>query len=90
MRKRARERDGEVGELGDGGRFEGGREEKKECSVTDSSGHINFFSDLQKGVRISEHYTLTQLSSGAVCVYGISRSLCVVCTRRSFVVCACG
>ena len=59
MRKRARERDGEVGELGDGGRCEGGREEKKECSVTDSSGHINFFSDLQKGVRISE-------SSGAV------------------------
>ena len=31
---------------------EGEGEEREECSVTDASGHINFFTDLQKGVRM--------------------------------------
>lgn len=59
MRKRARERDGDDEDGGSWGR-ERGREgesrkqQKRECSVTDTSGHINFFTDLQKGVRISK------------------------------------
>lgn len=59
MRKRARERDGveEGEEEGEGGGWrERGRKEKKgECSVTDTTGHINFFTDLQKGVRALYH-----------------------------------
>ena len=59
MRKRARERDGEEdegwerGERGRRGRDkgEGRKQRREECSVTDASGHINFFTDLQKGVR---------------------------------------
>ena len=30
---------------------EGRKQRREECSVTDASGHINFFTDLQKGVR---------------------------------------
>ena len=59
LKKRARDRDGEEGEerwnergrgRGRGGRG-GAKERRRECSVTDASGHINFFTDLQKGVR---------------------------------------
>ena len=55
MRKRAREKDSvEEEEEERGGRRERGRKEKREeCSVTDASGHINFFTDLQKGVRMT-------------------------------------
>ena len=55
MRKRARLRDGEeeadTQEGARGREGEGKKQRKKECSVTDASGHINFFTDLQKGVR---------------------------------------
>ena len=54
MKKRARERDeGEERREERGGREGDGRKQRrKECSVTDASGHINFFTDVQKGVRI--------------------------------------
>ena len=59
MRKRAREREGveEGEEEGEGGgwRERGRKEKKEECSVTDTTGHINFFTDLQKGVRALYH-----------------------------------
>ena len=72
LRKRARDRDGGESEerwdhrgrgrgRGRGGtRGEGGsrKERRKECSVTDASGHINFFTDLQKGVRLSKPPTI--------------------------------
>lgn len=55
MRKRARLRDGEeeevVQERARGREGESKKQKRKECSVTDPSGHINFFTDLQKGVR---------------------------------------
>ena len=59
MRKRARERDGEEDEGWErerrgrdkGREGEGRKQRREECSVTDASGHINFFTDLQKGVR---------------------------------------
>ena len=67
MRKRARARDrededGEDSGLGREKEREGGsRKQRRECSVTDASGHINFFSDLQKGVRISKHLYILPL-----------------------------
>ena len=52
MRKRAREKDGVEQEERGGGKERGRKEKREECSVTDASGHINFFTDLQKGVRM--------------------------------------
>ncbi|CAI8010282.1 Leukocyte receptor cluster member 1 homolog [Geodia barretti] len=50
MRKRAREKDGVEEEERGGGKERGRKEKREECSVTDASGHINFFTDLQKGI----------------------------------------
>ena len=56
MRKRARARDGMEEEDSELER-ETAKKDKDECSVTDSSGHINFFADLQKGVRAKVKYS---------------------------------
>ena len=52
MRKRARERDDDEFTGGKEGGKKARRDEKKlkDTPVTESSGHINFFMDIQKGV----------------------------------------
>ena len=76
MRKRAHERDGEEDEGWEGGRGrgrgrrregEGRKQRREECSVTDASGHINFFTDLQKGVRRGVLASVVHIISTLTC-----------------------